>query len=193
MGTAGIYQLIKELVGESSFHQTKIPFLAVATDLEKGEEVILRQGQMAEAIMASCTLPGFFPPFELQERLLVDGGIVSSVPVEVTRCRGADIVIAVNLDKEVIRREFRHGLDILFQADDIRAHELNRIKLSSADIVIEPEVHAISWTQFSRAGDCIDKGEKAARAALPEIKLLMSRVRKRLLIKQFFPFFDRKG
>jgi predicted acylesterase/phospholipase RssA len=97
------------------------------------------------------------------------------------------------LDKKVLRREFRHGLDILFQADDIRAHELNRLKLASADIVIEPEVQGISWTQFSRAGDCIDKGEKATRAAVPEIKLLVSRIRKRLFIKKIFPFLDRKG
>lgn len=193
MGTDGIYQLIKELIGESSFDRTKIPFVAVATDLEKGEEVPLHQGQMAEAILASCALPGVFPPLELRGRLLIDGGIVSAVPVEVTRRQGADMVIAVNLEREVMRREFRHGLDIMFQADDIRAHELNQLKLASADIVIEPEVEDIRWAQFSRARECIKKGEEAARVAMPELKNLISRTRRKLLIKRFFPFLDKKG
>ena len=192
MGTDDIYKLIKDLVGESTFEQAEIPFAAVATDLEKGEEVILKQGRMAKAIMASCTLPGVFPPFELGGRLLVDGGVVSSVPVEVNRRQGVNLVIAVNLEKTVMRREFRHGLDILFQADDIRVHELNRLKLAAADIVIEPKVGDIGWTQFSRARECVRKGEKAARAAVPEIQLLVSRMQKRLFIKRFFPFLARK-
>jgi len=190
--TDGIYQLIEEIIGKASFEQTKIPFVAVATDLEKGEEVILNQGRMAEAILASCSIPGIFPPLKLEGRLLMDGGIVSAVPVEITRRSGMDMVIAVNLEKKVMGREFKHGLDIMFQADDIRAHELNRLKLIAADIVIEPEVEDVNWAQFSRAEECIRKGEKAARAAMPEIRFLMSQMQKRSLMKRFLPFLDRK-
>jgi NTE family protein len=78
------------------------PFAAIATDLETGREIWLRDGPMAEAVRASIALPGIFSPARHGERWLVDGGIVNPVPVSVCRALGADIVIAVNLNGDIV-------------------------------------------------------------------------------------------
>ncbi|MFA6316203.1 MAG: patatin-like phospholipase family protein [Elusimicrobiota bacterium] len=83
--------------GERLFHDLELPFACVATDIETGEEVVLRSGRVAEAIRASCGLPLLFAPMRLNGRHLVDGGLVSPVPIRAASLLGADILLAVNL------------------------------------------------------------------------------------------------
>ncbi|WP_284214793.1 patatin-like phospholipase family protein [Comamonas jiangduensis] len=84
-----------------------IPFAAVATDLHSGAEVWLREGSMADAVRASIALPGLFTPVQRGGRLLVDGGLVNPVPASLARAMGADIVIAVDLNADLIQRHMR--------------------------------------------------------------------------------------
>lgn len=86
-----------------------IPFAAVATGLHSGSEVWLRTGSTADAVRASMALPGLFTPAQRDGRLLVDGGLVNPVPVSLARALGADIVIAVDLNADLIGRHLRHG------------------------------------------------------------------------------------
>ena len=81
------------------FDKLPIPYRAVAADLETGEMVVLKGGQLADAARASMSVPGVFPPMELEGRLLVDGGIVRNVPIDIVREMGADIIICIDLDK----------------------------------------------------------------------------------------------
>jgi NTE family protein len=179
-----IANLIQELVGDKKFDQTEIPFAAIATDLEKGEEIILNKGKMASALVASIALPGIFPPLELENRTLVDGGVISQIPVEAAFKLGAEAVIAVDVEEGLEKKDFPKGIDILFQTDKIRAYELNRMKLALADFVIRPGVQGINWAHFSRGGECAEEGEKAAREAMPKIKKMI----RRRQIKKFFGF-----
>lgn len=78
------------------------PFAAIATDLETGREVWLRNGPIDQAVRASISLPGIFSPTRLDERWLVDGGLVNPVPVSACRALGADIVIAVNINGDIV-------------------------------------------------------------------------------------------
>jgi len=78
------------------------PFVAVATDLENGREVWLQKGNLADAVCASMALPGLFPAVRHNDRWLVDGGLVNPVPVSTCRALGADVVIAINLNADVI-------------------------------------------------------------------------------------------
>lgn len=80
-----------------SIESMQKPFAAVATDLENGNEVWLREGEVLDAVRASIALPGLFSPTRLQDRWLVDGGLVNPIPVSLCRAMGADIVIAVDL------------------------------------------------------------------------------------------------
>ncbi|MBI5623669.1 MAG: patatin-like phospholipase family protein [Elusimicrobia bacterium] len=83
--------------GSREFHDLELPFACVATDIETGEEVTLRSGKVAEAVRASCGLPLLFAPLRLNGRYLVDGGLVSPVPIRAAASLGADILLAVNL------------------------------------------------------------------------------------------------
>ncbi|MEX2401501.1 MAG: patatin-like phospholipase family protein [Rhodothermales bacterium] len=94
-------------VGEHDIAALAKPFAAVATDLDNGTEVWLRQGPLLGAIRASISFPGLFTPVELDGRLLADGGLVNPVPVNVCRALGADIVIAVDVNSNRLRRTRR--------------------------------------------------------------------------------------
>lgn len=89
---------------DSALEDLAIPFAAVATDLHSGAEVWLRKGSIADAVRASIALPGLFTPVHREGRLLVDGGIVNPVPASLARAMGADIVIAVDLNADMMRR-----------------------------------------------------------------------------------------
>ena len=93
--------------GEPRFSDLKLPFAAVATDLETGHEVWLQEGPVGEAIRASISLPGLFAPMHYQGRWLVDGGLVNPVPVSLARALGAQRVIAVSLNEGLVGRSFR--------------------------------------------------------------------------------------
>jgi len=84
-----------------------MPFAAVATGLHSGSEVWLRTGSTADAVRASMALPGLFTPAQRDGRLLVDGGLVNPVPVSLARAMGADIVIAVDLNADILGRHLR--------------------------------------------------------------------------------------
>jgi NTE family protein len=104
-----ITDYFKQNLSDARIEELRIPFAAVATDLNTGREVWLRKGSLIDAIRASVSLPGIFTPYREGEQWLVDGGLVNPVPVSLCREMGADIVIAVNLNsdimgKSVIRR-----------------------------------------------------------------------------------------
>jgi NTE family protein len=93
---AGLRRYLREVLGDVGIEHLPTPFAAVATDLDTGEAVVLRQGPLVEAICASTAIPGIFQPVRLGGRLLVDGGLVEPLPVRICRELGAEIVIAVD-------------------------------------------------------------------------------------------------
>mgnify|MGYP005839392627 CR=1 FL=1 len=150
---------------------TRIPFAAMATDLERGEAVLIKEGSMRDAVYASCAYPGVVEPLRLRGRLLVDGGVVAMVPVEAARALGADMVLAVNAEKCIGESaEGLSGIEILFRADDIMAAELTRRQTQEADILIHPGVGDTKWYDFQKMPDYIAVGERAARERLAEIR-----------------------
>ncbi len=102
-----ITELLRKLNIDKPIEQCAKPFAAVATDLESGREVWLRDGPIGEAVRASIALPGILSPTRNGDRWLVDGGLVNPVPVSACRALGADIVIAVNLNGDIMGRRFK--------------------------------------------------------------------------------------
>ncbi|MBN2097100.1 MAG: patatin-like phospholipase family protein [Candidatus Omnitrophica bacterium] len=183
---AGIRRVIEELMQDAEFSRTRIPFACVACNLKTGEEVILNQGNMTEAVMASSTMPAIFPPVKIGGRLLIDGATTSEVPIEAARKLGADFVIAVNVGSNIYNDNFRHGMDILFQSDEIRNHELMRLKLELADFVITPGVENVSWASFSRGRECIEEGERSAYKAVARLKSALGKSKSAYFLKKLF-------
>jgi len=99
---ARVSELVRAHIHADSIEALPKPFAAVATDIVSGEEVVIRSGDVIEAVRASLSVPGIFTPVRSNGRILVDGGITNPVPVSVARAMGADIVIAVDLNREIV-------------------------------------------------------------------------------------------
>lgn len=205
-GGITLHRFIRSYFEDMEFHELEIPFACVATDIETGEEVVLREGKVADAIRASCGIPLLFAPYHHQGRFLVDGGLVDPVPVRVVSGMGADLLLSVNLTMPAAQRKSalreRAGkrlgalsklanleaikelalpetlqapnlLEILFQTIYTMEYEISQSRVTAADVVIQPELGAFSWTELHRAREIIEMGERAAEEAAPKIKSLL--------------------
>lgn len=175
-------QLSNFLGGDIEFSDLKIPFACVATDIDTGEEIIINQGSVTDALRATISIPGIFTVVKRDERYLVDGGLTTPVPVEVVRQMGADIVIAVNVNPPVTDRLGKSSqkrlkthkepniLQIMMQSIYITTYAVARNSLVTADIVIEPDLKHLGAGDFQKAGEMILMGQEAATDAIPQIK-----------------------
>lgn len=169
---ARLREVLDEIIPDATFDATAIPFAVPAIDLRPPREVLLTSGSLREAVTASCSLPGFFPPVEMGEMLLADVGVIGSVPVDAARefINGA-LVIAVDLStKPEPMREIRRGWDCILRVETIASSKLNRQELSRADVVIRPEIGRKYWSDFSDLQRVVETGKTAAREMIPEIK-----------------------
>ncbi len=159
----------------SNFDKLKIPFRAVTTDLATGQEIILVSGDLSEALRATMAIPLVFTPVELGGRLLVDGGLVDPVPVEITRNMGADFVIAINTSSELLSSSrIKDPLDIANQTTSIMTLERKERELKKADFIISPDLSPYSSTSFEKTAELIKMGEKVADSLVPKLKSLLS-------------------
>ena len=155
----------------------KIPFYAVATDLEKGHEIVFAKGNTGTAVRASCSIPGIFRPVRISDRVYVDGGVVSPVGVEAARRHGADVVIAVDVSSGAERTVPEGTIETILQAVNVMYSKLGAIQLAKADVVIKPKVGHIGSADFSKKHEAILEGERAALEALPQITAIMTQLR----------------
>lgn len=178
-------ETIDYFIPDIGFGDTEIPFRAVATDLVSGEQVVFSNGSLRQAVVASCAVPGAVEPFKEGDMLLSDGGIICLVPISVARREGADIVVAVGVDRDICSGEaLNNVIDIYYRASEIMAHELGNYELVDADILIRPEVGDLHWSSFSQAANLIREGERAAMEKLPSIRNAVPITRKWFTLKQ---------
>ena len=160
--------------GIDDFDKLPIPYRAVAADLETGEMVVLKGGRLADAARASMSVPGAFPPIELNGRLLIDGGIVRNVPIDIVREMGADIIICVDVDKPMAtRKDLGGSLSILNQMIDImmKKNVKDQVKtLGPQDVYMNPELGELGSGDFDKAAEISLLGEKAAREKIDSLK-----------------------
>ncbi|WP_245200113.1 patatin-like phospholipase family protein [Herbaspirillum sp. LeCh32-8] len=149
------------------FSRLPIPFRAVATDLSLGTKVEMTEGSLPRAMRASMAVPGLFAPFRVGSRTLVDGGLVSNLPVQTAREMGADVIIAVNIatplqDAAALQSPTavaQQMVGILIQ-QNVQAQ---KALLGSGDVLIEPQLEGVSFTDFARGKDGINAGWDAAQ------------------------------
>lgn len=184
--------MIDFFIPDIQIEETRIPFRAVATDLMSGKQVIFSDGPLRQAVMASCAVAGAIEPLKEGGMWLSDGGIIGLVPSSVARKEGADIVIAVAVDQDICtEEEFHTSKDVNDRAVEIMAHQLENYELRDADIVIRPDVGDLHWTDFSHAMDLIEKGERAARENLDDIRDAMPVFRKWFTLKQLLKSYKK--
>lgn len=149
--------------GIASFDDLPIPFRCVATDMQNGDAVVLRDGSLAQAVRASMAIPGVFTPVELNGRVLADGGMVQNIPVETARGMDSEVVIAVELhippgDIE----ELGTLTGVLSRAIDVMITQNERHSLSMADANIRVDMKGFSVTDYKRVDELVQLGYNAA-------------------------------
>lgn len=159
--------------GITDFDQLNIPYRAVATDLRKGESVVLDRGSLARVMRASMAVPGAFTPVRMDDRVFVDGGIFNNIPVEVVKNMGADIIIAVDVGasgaEKSEKSDFRSLPEVVGRTYTIMQRPDQLEQLKKADIVIQPELVNFSSSQFHKSALIIPQGTKAAKAMSEEL------------------------
>jgi NTE family protein len=169
-------EYINTLLNNTPIEKLRIPFYAVATDIQNGQEVDFGKGNTGTAVRASCSIPGIFRPVKIGDRTYVDGGVVSPVAVDAAKKYGADFVIAVDLSSDIESNPPEGTIETILQSVSIMYSKLSSIQLSKADIVIRPKVGYIGPSDFTKKHEAVLEGEKAAIEALPDINNLITRL-----------------
>ena len=160
------YGMVPEL---TSFDQLAVPFRAVATDLTNREAVVLSRGNLLHAVQASMSIPGVVRPVQLQNQLLVDGGVANNLPVSVAKALGAQRIIAVSIDSPLLSsNELHSAMAITEQLTNFLVAEAVSQQLSLLgpdDVLIQPQLKSVGTLDFAQMAQAIDAGRRAVTAA----------------------------
>jgi NTE family protein len=158
------------------FDHLKIPFRAVATDLVSGERIVLHDGSLAEAMRASSTVPLLFSPIEKDGMRLVDGGLVSNVPVDLARAAGCDIIIVVNSTSGLrTADEMTSPWETADQIMGIMMKRLNDAQMQQGDFIITPAIGRHLSSSFHGLDTLITRGDETTEQQIGAIMALYTR------------------
>jgi NTE family protein len=167
-------ETIRLLTRRLTFGELAIPLAVVAADLNTGEEIVLRDGEVAHAVRASISVPGVFVPYSYEGRLLVDGAVVNPTPMDIVHGMGADIVIAVDLVPSGAVAAFENIFDVIIQTIDIVERQLFKQREHYCDLLIKPDTGHISPSSFTDIDEAVDLGAQAMEAGLPKLRELIA-------------------
>jgi NTE family protein len=171
-------QYVRERMPVTRFEDLPIPFAAVATDLQSGQAVVMRDhGDVPFAIRASCAIPGWYVPVVDEEgRQLVDGGLVANIPSAMARGLGAELVIAVDVNADGISflGASQSIVSVVLQSMLLVQRTAALHQLEAADLVVKPRVGHIRWDELGRGEELISAGYEAGINSVQEIKDLIA-------------------
>ncbi|KFF04793.1 patatin-like phospholipase family protein [Flavobacterium reichenbachii] len=157
------------------FNKLPTPFLCIGTNIETGEEVLLNKGNLVQAMMASAAFPSLFTPVEIDGNLLVDGGVVNNYPIKEVRNLGADIIIGVDVQDDLMKRKnLKNATRILVQITNLQSIDKMKNKIKDTDVYIKPDIRDYGVISFDKGEEIIRKGEEAAFAVYEKIKTLVN-------------------
>ena len=201
IGLAGITRWLEETVGNRTFADLKLPCVLTAVDLKSGNEVLLSNGRLIDAILATIALPGIFPPRHIDGLELVDGGTLDPVPVAPARMLAPRLpVVAVVLNipmgvpaqpwnlpfdkywagmilsRLLSKMHYASVWDVFSRSLDItsRAVTQYRLEVDQPDVIIRPQVYDIDTLDIVDVHEVVKRGEEAIEAALPQLRNLFT-------------------
>lgn len=158
----------------ATFEKIRLPFGAVACDIQTGKMVVFTEGDMGLAIRASCAMPVYYTPVMVNGRLMVDGGVVGHIPASVARMMGADIVIAVDVNSQHLPiSQPTHLFTVMAQSMSIMGRTAVSYIYNDADVVIRPQIEHIRPDDLSRAAEMITLGQDATERVVRKIQQLL--------------------
>ncbi len=161
-------QALSYLFSDHTFAETEIPFSAVAFDLYTSRSVVLREGQLSDAVLASISIPGIFPPVERGRMLLVDGGVLADVPVRELRAEGATFIVGVKLNEDPPPR-YRRAFDLLTLVDFLKGRQLSEWELAQADFPVRIDLPQYDSSRFDDYERAIEIGYETMKVAIPDL------------------------
>ncbi|TVZ15876.1 patatin-like phospholipase family protein [Maribacter sp. MAR_2009_72] len=168
-----LVKLLYHVKDVKDFNKLPTPFVCVATDIETGKQVILNKGYLPEAVLASGTLPSLFEPTIIDDKVLIDGGVVNNYPIDEVLAMGADIIIGVDVQHDLSDREsLLSATEILLQINNYRTVADMKQKSAKTDIYIKPQIEQYSVIEFNKLKAIIKTGEDAAFLKFEELKAL---------------------
>ena len=174
-GHAALRYIIRNLVDRGTLEHLPVPLVIGALDLVKGEEVLLTEGDLLTAVIASSAVPGFFPPVEHAGTLLCDAGLVDNLPTRAARELGAERVVAVDISGGLPPSSPESGgMEVLFRAQEISTRLSNRRRAELADVILQPDLGGRSWLDARRPEELVAAGVLAAEAGLSELRALVA-------------------
>lgn len=198
LGLAGVEDLLTTLIGDKTFDQLDIPFAVCAVDLKTGREIVIDQGRVVDAVLATIAIPGIFPAKEREEYLLVDGAVSDPVPVDPVRKLAPKLpVVAVVLNPgmqtmenmtlpsftlphpmlaPITRLKVAQAFNVFYRSMDINGYIMTelRLQLDKPEVIIRPDMQGVDLLSPKDIKEIIDSGEAAAEAKLEELKKAVS-------------------
>jgi len=165
---------MKKNISASEIEETTIPFVAVATDIEKGVSVALKAGPIGPSVNASCAIPGIFEPVKMYGTTFVDGGVLDGVPVNIAKQYNPTIIIAVKIMEFDTVLDLKNYKSVFERAYAVATHNLSEEKLKQADIIIAPDLNGLPLMSSKDNTKMYNLGKEAALASLPELKKLLN-------------------
>lgn len=176
---------LTELLGDRTIQELEIPFKAVTVDLVHGEQFVIDSGPVARAVRASCSIPGIFEPVEMDDRVLVDGGVLNDVPVDVCLEMGADYVLAVDLNADIVQgRKPENIFNVIVYSFAVLARGCrhNHQAQNGRNVrVVAPDLADFNYYNLKRLDELLTRGESAMREAMPSF---LGTLRKRGIFRE---------
>lgn len=152
---------MKDVIGDVDFKDAKIPLSVVATDIATGEKVVISEGSVIQAILASSAIPGVFLPVKMGDRLLVDGGVVENVPVSVLRDHDVEHIFAVSLN--AVNNEPKNMIDVIINAFQFMSFQTTKLQLEESDVLLNMELTDYNMVSTSQVPELIQVGYEQAK------------------------------
>ncbi|MBT9282343.1 MAG: patatin-like phospholipase family protein [Hydrogenibacillus schlegelii] len=168
--------LVRDLTRGKRLEDLAIPTAVIATDLKSGEMVVFTEGPADVAVRASIAIPGIFTPVFVEDKVLVDGGLVARVPAGVLRQMGVDVVIGVDVSPAPRVAEIRHIYDVLMRSLEIAGHHLIQCRSREADILMTPDMDGYRATVW--VDDPEGLIETGRRAALAHVEVIRGKIKR---------------
>ncbi len=166
---------IEFLIPVYEFADLSIPLSVTASNIQNGTQVVYDQGDLIDAIVQSSSIPGFVEPTEHDEQILVDGGVIDPIPVEILK-KYVDFSIAVSITKDSLKElKTKNIYEILTRSDQITNSYLAKSKIQKADFVIKPSVGGLHWSRFDQFKILLESGRDAASVSIGELKNELNR------------------
>lgn len=164
-----IGKVIVDHIGDVDFRDAAMPLAVIATDIASGRKIVLTEGRVADAVMASTCIPGLFAPIEKGDQMLIDGGVMENVPVPSLQDMGADTIIGVDLNSKRLFTKPKNIVQVLISTINLTLINATKLQTEEADLMIMPDLSEFNLYDTDQISDLIEKGYSESKTLIQEM------------------------